>query len=309
MDPVAMKEDDQLYGPLEWRLPEAHAIYWAAEGLKMAKLHPTKIKEDDLITLRRVVYQSMQLSFYRGRLVTNPFLKSFEFGPNLEIVQKVSDAYERAAVEDKKNEDHILRAHRNFLRDAVYFLYENNRLADATRWYKYIADHYPDKHIIDGKPETLPRTMNVDQYIMTRVAEDINETSHDRVQAAIEGFLNNSYMSLAIDENERAAGFKHMALQLWKTYMGKIKGREDAIGLAPLENTEKEIVRRILDPKEGAPFEVRGVLRTILRLPAESTPPPETPAPVPNSSGTNTPPAKVSRIIPPGVPAFAGAGS
>jgi hypothetical protein len=30
LDPVFMKEIDERYGPLEWRLPEAHAIYWAA---------------------------------------------------------------------------------------------------------------------------------------------------------------------------------------------------------------------------------------------------------------------------------------
>ena len=34
MDPEFMKEVDERYGPLEWRLPEAHAIYWAALGLK-----------------------------------------------------------------------------------------------------------------------------------------------------------------------------------------------------------------------------------------------------------------------------------
>src|SRR5689334_9923079 len=34
MDPEFMKEVNDRYGPLEWRLPEAHAIYWAALGLK-----------------------------------------------------------------------------------------------------------------------------------------------------------------------------------------------------------------------------------------------------------------------------------
>ena len=33
MDPEFMKEVGERYGPLEWRLPEAHAIYWAALGL------------------------------------------------------------------------------------------------------------------------------------------------------------------------------------------------------------------------------------------------------------------------------------
>src|SRR5262249_30506022 len=62
MDPAFMQKVDHDHGPLEWRLPEASAIYWAALGLEKAKENPTKIKEDDLITLRRVIYQSMQMS-------------------------------------------------------------------------------------------------------------------------------------------------------------------------------------------------------------------------------------------------------
>src|SRR5205809_4434741 len=37
LNPVHMKEVDDEYGPLEWRLPESHAIYWATLGLKRAK--------------------------------------------------------------------------------------------------------------------------------------------------------------------------------------------------------------------------------------------------------------------------------
>src|SRR6185369_5887387 len=55
MDPVFMMQVDERYGPLEWRLPEAHAIYWASKGLEAAKENPTKIQPDDLITLRRVI--------------------------------------------------------------------------------------------------------------------------------------------------------------------------------------------------------------------------------------------------------------
>src|SRR5882672_10584578 len=83
MDPRKMKEADALYGPLEWRLPEAHAIYWAHVGLQKAKEHPERVKKDDIMTLRRVVYQSMQLAFQRGRLIPNYFRKTFEYGPNL----------------------------------------------------------------------------------------------------------------------------------------------------------------------------------------------------------------------------------
>src|SRR5206468_11337556 len=182
MDAKFMKQVDQQFGPLEWRLPEAHAIYWASKGLEAAKENPTKVSKDDLITLRRVVYQSMQLSFQRGRLVENPFAQAFDFGPNLEIIPKVSAAYEQAADEDKENHDHILRAHRNFLRDAVYFLYGNNRVADAAYWFKYIGQRYPNQIMIDGKTNSFPRNITLEEYAVSKIQEDINETSRDRVE-------------------------------------------------------------------------------------------------------------------------------
>ena len=286
MDPVVMKEVDQRYGPLEWRLPEAHAIYWAFLGLKAAETNPTKVKEDDLITLRRVIYQSMQLSFQRGRLVSNPFVEAFEFGPNLDIIPKVSAAYEQAAAEDKDNHDHILRAHRNFLRDAVYFLYEHNRIADATRWFNYLGKKYPDKLIIDNNTNSLPANLTVDEYAVARIIEDVSETSRDRVKAAVEGMFVNSYSSLAIDEEERALGYKLLAGKIWNAYMSKIpKERIEAIGLPPIEQINREVLTRMLNPEHGVPVQVRAILRSKLGMPAESTVP---------SATTNAPPAKVS---------------
>ena len=34
LEPALMKLVDDTYGPLEWRLPETHAIYWATRGLR-----------------------------------------------------------------------------------------------------------------------------------------------------------------------------------------------------------------------------------------------------------------------------------
>ncbi|MGH7969208.1 MAG: hypothetical protein ACREIC_10835, partial [Limisphaerales bacterium] len=207
MDPVFMKEVNERYGPLEWRLPEAHAIYWAALGLKKAQENPSKVKPDDLITLRRVIYQCMLLSFQRGRLIANPFIKKFEFGPNLDIVPKVSAAYEEAAAEDPTHHDHILTAHRNFLRDAVYFLYVNNRLKDAAHWYKYLGEKYPNKVLIEGQTNSYPANLTLDEYAVSKVQEDVNDSmAMDRIRAIIEGLLVNAYSSMIIGEDQRAAG-------------------------------------------------------------------------------------------------------
>jgi hypothetical protein len=282
MDPEFMKEVDQEYGPLEWRLPEAHAIYWAAMGLKKAAENPTKIKKDDLITLRRVIYQSMLLSFHRGRLVTNPFANAFEFGPNLDIIPKVNFAYEQAAEEDKENRDHILRAHRNFVRDAVYFLYVNNRLADAAQWYRYLAIKYPDKTLLDNNTNSLPANLTLDKYAVARVQGDVSDSGgHDRTQAIIEGLLVNSYRSMVLGEDAPAAGFKLLARQVWLSYESGIpKERHAAIGLRPFEEIDREVRRQMLDPQHGEAPEVRAVLRAKLgEPPEESVPPTPTNAP------------------------------
>ncbi len=273
-------------GPLEWRLPESHAIYWAAEGLKRAEANPTRTKPDDLITLRRVIYQSMQLSFQRGRLVYNPFVKAFESGPNLDIIPKVSAAYEQAAEEDKPNHDHILRAHRNFLRDAVYFLYGHNRVSDAAYWYKYLGAHYPNQTLLDGQTNSFPRNVTLGQYAEARVQEDVGDTnSHDRVKSAIEALLTRSYSSLAIGEDERAAGYQLLAQQVRAAYEDKTKVRGEALAMAPLDEIDKDVRNRFLDPEHGAPFEVRAAVRYKLGLPPEILAKPAT---------TNAPPEKVS---------------
>ena len=67
MDPVFAKKVDEEWGPLDWRLPEASAIYWAALGLEKAEENPGKVaKKSDLITLRRSIYQSMLQAFITG---------------------------------------------------------------------------------------------------------------------------------------------------------------------------------------------------------------------------------------------------
>ena len=102
LDPQLLIARERSDGALEWRLPEAHAIYWAELGLEKARQHPDKVAGEDLLQLRRVIYQSMQLAFQRGRIEINPFNPSgFEYGPNLDIVPNANAAYEQAMEEDE----------------------------------------------------------------------------------------------------------------------------------------------------------------------------------------------------------------
>jgi len=279
IDPAFAEKMNAQYGPLDWRLPEAHAIYWGAVGLQKAKENPDKVKADDLITLRRNIYQSMQQAFYHGRFIANPFNKSYELGPNLDLVPKVNDTYETMMREDLKFADNIATAHRNFLRSAIYFLYEDNRIAEAAKWFRYLGEKYPGKPIIDGDPNSFPQNVTLDQYAVARVQEDIGDTSQERTTAAVQGLLARSYYDLAIGQDDRYAGFKLLAGKVYEHYQAQISGMKSnlqRIGLPPFADLNRAVLDRLLDPQQGAPYAMRAVIRTQLGLPGETNVPPMT---------------------------------
>jgi hypothetical protein len=292
LDPVFMKEIDRRYGPLEWRLPESHAIYWASLGLDEAQRHPNKINASDLITLRRVIYQSMQLSFQRGRMEEDPIERGFQLGPNLDIVPKVNAAYEEMMAEDPKMRDHIGTAQRNFLRQAVFYLYVNNRLTEAAQWYKYLGEKFPDKPLLDGNPDSLPRRTTLSDYAVASVQEDINEGSPARVKSAIGGLLNHAYIKLALGDEEYFAGYKRLARQVWESYESHLpQARLEALSVGPFDTIDRYVLDRLLGPDGDLPPEYQAILRTRLGLPAETAttnaPPAAEPAPAaPASTGT-----------------------
>jgi hypothetical protein len=287
IDPVFAEKLNAQYGPLDWRLPEAHAIYWGALGLEKAKENPDKVKADDLITVRRNIYQSMLQAFYHGRFIANPFNQSYALGPNLGLIPKVNDTYETMMREDEKNRDHIAIAHRNFLRSAVYFLYEENRVADAAKWFRYLGVQYPDKTIIDGDTNSFPRNVTLDQYAVASVQEDIGDTSQERTTAAVQSLLARAYISLAIGQDDRYAGFKLLAGKVYEHYQAEIsrtKANLQRIGLPPFADLNRAVLNQLLDPQAGAPYAARAVIRSQLGMPGETNVPSMT-------VSTNTPAA------------------
>lgn len=275
LKPELMKRIDEEYGPLEWRLPEAHAIYWASLGLDEAKKNEKRYNKEDLITLRRVIYQSMQMSFHRGRLVVNMAEKQFEYGPNLDVIPKVNKAYEQAQEEDEKNRDHIKTGHRNFLRDAVFFLYSYNREADAAQWFKYLAEKYPNKPLIDGKMDSLPGNVSLDEFALSRIQEEVNEPGRDKVLLVLQGLQRTAFKSLAIGEEDRYVGMQTMSAKVWNRYNDKIKGDQrtiERVGIPPLSQIRQQVLDRLLNG-EVSP-QLAAQLRTKLNLPAPTNAPP-----------------------------------
>jgi hypothetical protein len=283
MDPQWMKEVDDRYGPLEWRLPEASAIYWAVVGLEKTKA--MELKKEDLITLRRVIFQSMQLAFHRGRIIfPNKVDQEFITAPNLDVLPQTNKAYEEMMEQEPDKRDHLGTAHKNFLKTAIYFLYSYNQMTKANEWLQYLREKYP---------AAVPANQTLDEYALERLTEDSNETSNDRIKALLEGLLSSAYVNLAIDEEDQAAGYERFARLIWNRFQKEIGTQsEKRVGLPPLDVMKQEIRDQLLHPESGLDPQLQNQLRTKLNLPA-----------APEPAATNNVPARVAPTnAPPAAP-------
>jgi hypothetical protein len=296
MDPAFIKTVDDKYGPFDWRLPESQAVYWGSKGLDQAQLHPDRVKPEDLITLRRIIYQSTYQAFKHGRITYNAFSRQYSLTPNLDLVGRVNEIYENMFTEETQHDmrDGILRAQRNFLRDAIYFLYENARNAEAAKWFKYLGEKFPDKPIVETDPTSLPKTLTLDEYAVAVAQIDIDETSQERVTSALQGLVIHAYQSLVEDDDASYQNLMGIAAGVYTHYDRATASSAKRIPLMPMDQLKRVVVAQLLDPQHGVAPEARAVLRTRLGLPPETVAPPATNA-VPvistNSVSTNTAPA------------------
>ncbi len=259
LDPRAMQRIDATYGPLDWRLPEAHSIYWAMQGIENSTAQ-------DKLPLRRTIFQPMLGTLHHGRIITNRINNLPDLRPNLDVIPNGSKAYEDAiAAESEENKAHIARAHRNYLKDAVYFLYANNKPAEAQKWFNYIRQKYGI-----GPESGINPNDTMETYALSRIEEDVNETSRDRVTQALQGLIANAYDQLAQGDSDQYQGLDKMAQKVYQLYESKVTLPTQAqrIALPPLAEVKRDVLLEMLKPDPAVNPEYQARLRTELNLPA-----------------------------------------
>jgi len=259
MDPRLMKEIDQTYGPLDWRLPEAHAIYWASLGLKYSRT-------EDQITLRRVIYQSMAMTVVRGRIIYVQPNGQLYTGPDLSKIDRANAAYEQMIRDDTERPWALQKAHKQWLKEVVYLFYIHNRSAESQKWFAYLKNKYSDA--------VPPEVTTPEEFAFNRLEENLPTLTHDKIKVLLEGLIAQHFLNLAIDEDDRAEGLDHMARQVWVDYDKRISARRNVLQLPPYEEMKRTVVDQFLNDQSGLIPELAARLRTKLGLPPAASPPP-----------------------------------
>jgi len=173
MDPAVMLKIMQQYGPLDWRLPEVHGVYWLVHGRDVCgDASPDRY---DALNTDRIALSCLQDLTSRGRLTmidarprgTTEDVLSLEptkatadkdlprvrlyRNYDLRFVQATHDEYMRritawAVSEEKAREQFaknpLRNGHINYLVNAIKTLYAGHRRVEAQRWLNWIRENY-----------------------------------------------------------------------------------------------------------------------------------------------------------------------
>lgn len=240
MKPERMRSLTEKYGPLDWRLPEAHAIYWADLGLDRC----AGKSEKDLINLRQSIWQSMNLAFQRGRLIANSKNLTIDYGPNLEIADYVNEVFKEAIAQEPDKENFIRIAQKSFLKDAIYFFYTYGRMQEARAWYDFFREQFAEDP--DAK-------LAMDQLALKQVSDKIVSGTMDKNRLIIEGLIVNAFKSMVMGEPDRAEGYLAMAEKAWAGFTQKVVNTksDNRLSLPSVDVILQDVLKQVLDGGHG----------------------------------------------------------
>ena len=257
MDPLKMREVNERYGPLDWRLPEAHAIYWSSVGLDKSR------KDEDVRKLRTAIYQSMNLSFQRGRLVLSSNMPP-RLLPNLEIIPKVDAAFQEQLTNSPAHlTNGVSKAYRNFLRDVPYQYYIVNRTRDAELWLRTLRQKFP---------ESLPADVTLAEYAVIRAEIQTVDQRQAYITGLMQAFIVNRFRAALDGQPDEAEEYLRRANELYAAYQKRTAGSQ-RIAIPTVAEIQSFVADQMLAPDSGLGPEETARLRTLLGRPAPAPAP------------------------------------
>jgi hypothetical protein len=237
LDAAYIANLNDRYGELDWRLPEAHAIYWASRGLDA--------DDERMDTFcNRVIFQSLANAFEMGRVVMLAEANYMELVPNISLVDAVRDVYlENIEMQSAAGSEAIhgtTTGYENFLTDAVVNLFMYGRNERAQEYLKLARETFPHRDYF-RKP--------LEEFALYELGGDLAQATQGQARGLVNAYLMQSCSSLAAGEHERARMLEIMAVRIHAKYGEFIGSREiDQLrrALPPIRSMKRTVVEQCL---------------------------------------------------------------
>lgn len=130
-----MRRIDEEYGPLDWRLPQSHAVYWAVKGRD-------RCWDEKVLPCERMILQAVKESFVRGRMIHGTDGR-YHLVPATELFEKIMKAHDTA---QKKYplETYFIHSKAGFMKDAVRVFNDAGRQSEARALFNQLVSEIPE---------------------------------------------------------------------------------------------------------------------------------------------------------------------
>ena len=241
LEPELMVQLNEKYGPidfddpnkvlpLDWRLPDTHAIYWGALGLKNAS--EEKFSIDELNT-DRIVFHSLQSLYRMGKFViyTSRIPKkndpcsiverqSIFMFPDLRMFDRYDQALRaimaKYKVKDENNMETLVNAHRNTLKRGVLLFYQAGHMKKAAEIYNTLRKEYPGDRDVNN--------MSLADYARARLLDELKGIGISDAREIITLMLQEGYYRYAVGDDDEAFSREKMSQEVYDYYQRKYAG-------------------------------------------------------------------------------------
>lgn len=201
LDPGEMAHLVELFGPMDFRLVEAQALYWVNQGL-IAGAETISDFTNDKTNTTRLIFFCLRDLFLHNKLTfqpngRNPNDSYINFNVDLNFIEPMHRAYLTYGKEIDPDPEAtgiggtFRTGHVNFLTDAICWLYFAGRLQDAAHYYEYLRSDY--FRTTDGKLNpALAKPLR--DYVMDSFRENFGQIE---VRYAVAGLLGQALDNLA----------------------------------------------------------------------------------------------------------------
>lgn len=237
LDLETLQRIDYWYGPLDWRRPEPHALYWAIRGAEYARGH-------ERLNCDRMAYQAMIDLFLNGRLFFNSAQGRYLGAARLDLFPKVVRMFEQVR---RRNPDvaSIGMAYSFFLQRAVQVMHAHGEREAAKQIYTMLQDLLP--------PEAVPP---LDELLAVPGTYDLYQEKRQLVQARVEGYLYQGFFRLAEGDQNAAEAWFDLAETQWQTYLGLLAEEQaEKLGMPKFDELYRLVLGLALadaDPEASA---------------------------------------------------------
>jgi hypothetical protein len=151
MDTEKMVRAMERYGPLDWRHPQSHAIYWSERGVEVSRQLQRRENVNELMLVRGRLHMLMEL-LRSGRVEFDPLTNRVDLLPDPRFARVYETAIQEAfdlIASDKgvtadvfgfAEESDLFDAYEKFLNIATMFSYLYGDEAEAKRYFTILLD-------------------------------------------------------------------------------------------------------------------------------------------------------------------------